>query len=209
MPEPVILDHPLIHHHLAHLRDRATRPAAFREHLRMLAALLAVEATRDLPTTPCRVTTPIQETPARRVTADIALVPILRAGLALVDPLLALLPEARVLHLGYYRDETTHAPVAYYERLPTRPAEFALVLDPMLATGGSAAAALRAVADWGAGTVKLLSILAAPEGLARITREFPAVAVTACALDERLNDQAFIVPGLGDAGDRMFHTEGG
>ena len=208
MPDPVILDHPLVHHHLTRLRDRTTRPPEFRQRLRVLATLLAAEATRDLATASAPVATPLTDMEGRRLADDIALVPILRAGLGLVEPVLDFLPEARVLHLGYYRDEATHQPVPYYEKLPARPAGVALVLDPMLATGGSAAAALHALAGWGAGRVKLLSILAAPEGLDRIGREFPEVAVYACARDERLNDRAFIVPGLGDAGDRMFHTEG-
>ncbi len=201
------LNHALVRHHLAALRDREATPEAFRAALRRLSVLLACEATRDLPLKAGAVRTPLARAPAARVAGRIGLVPILRAGLGMVEPLLDLIPEAEVWHLGFYRDERTLRPVAYYHKLPRRrPVNVALVLDPMLATGGSAAAALQAVARWGVPRIKLLSIIAAPEGLRRIRTAFPAVDVTVCAVDERLNDRGYIVPGLGDAGDRCFNA---
>ena len=137
----------------------------------------------------------------------IGLIPILRAGLGMVDPILALIPIAEVWHLGLYRDETTARPVKYYSKLPPgRPVDVALIVDPMLATGGSAISAMETLTEWGVKTIKLLSLIAAPEGLEEVSEAFPSSQVFVCAIDEKLNDQKFIIPGLGDAGDRMFNT---
>jgi uracil phosphoribosyltransferase len=202
-----VVRHPLVEHHLATLRDRATPPELFRRALRSLAGLLAYEATRDLPLRAGRVRTPLAAAPARRVAARVGLVPILRAGLGMVEPVLDLLPEAEVWHLGFYRDERTLRPVEYYQKLPPRrPVDVALVLDPMLATGGSAVAALETLQRWGAREVRLLALIAAPEGLRRVARRFPGVAVHVCAVDRGLDGRGFILPGLGDAGDRQFRT---
>lgn len=203
----VVLDHPLVRHHLARLRDEATPFPEFRGAMRALSMLLAYEALRDLPVRRVTVKTPLEPATAARVRGRIGLVPILRAGLGMVDPVLGLLPEAEVWHLGFYRDETTLQPVAYYNKFPARrPVDVALVLDPMLATGGSAIAALRAVRDWGVKRIKLLGVIAAPEGLRAVRKAFPDVEVLVCALDRKLNRHGYILPGLGDAGDRQFGT---
>jgi uracil phosphoribosyltransferase len=203
----VVLDHPLVRHHLARLRDEATPFPEFRGAMRALSILLAYEALRDLPSRRVTVRTPLEPAAAARVRGRIGLVPILRAGLGMVDPILGLLPEAEVWHLGFYRDETTLQPVAYYNKFPAkRPVDVALVLDPMLATGGSAIAALQAVRNWGVKRVKLLGVIAAPEGLRAVRKAFPDVDVLVCAVDRRLNAHGYILPGLGDAGDRQFGT---
>ncbi|MBM4155824.1 MAG: uracil phosphoribosyltransferase [Lentisphaerae bacterium] len=205
--KPVVLDHPLVRHHLARLRDESTPCAEFRGAMRALSMLLAYEALRDLPARRVTVRTPLEPAAAARVRGRIGLVPILRAGLGMVDPILGLLPEAEVWHLGFYRDETTLQPVAYYNKFPARrPVDVALVLDPMLATGGSAIAALQAVHDWGVKRIKLLGVIAAPEGLRAVHKAFPNVEVLVCALDRKLNRHGYILPGLGDAGDRQFGT---
>lgn len=199
--------HPLVDHHLARLRDRATPPSEFRQLLNRLAVLLAYEATQDLATKPVKVTTPLTVTTCNVLASQVGLVPILRAGLGMVDPILELIPAAEVWHLGVYRDEATALPVEYYRKLPpSRPVDVALVLDPMLATGGSATAALAALKAWGVPRVKLLSIIAAQPGIERVTAEYPDVAIHVCTVDPMLNDRKFIVPGLGDAGDRCFNT---
>ena len=210
MSQPVVLTHPLVDHHLLTLRDRQTQPAAFRAALHRLSSMLVVEATADLQTRSRRVTTPMAEAEGRRIAQTVGLAPILRAGLGMVDPALDLLPGAQVWHLGFYRDERTLEPVAYYSKLPAGAAvDVALVLDPMLATGGSAAAAIAAVRQWGASRIKLLSILAAPEGVARLQAEAADVPIYTCAVDSHLDDRGYIVPGLGDAGDRVFNAETG
>jgi uracil phosphoribosyltransferase len=199
--------HPLVAHHLTRLRDERTAPAEFRALVRRLTALLAYEAAKDLPTRPQAVRTPLTETTGTALAGRIGLVPILRAGIGMVEPVLDLIPEAEVWHLGIYRDEDTRRPVEYYKKLPAdRPVDVALMLDPMLATGGSAVAALEAIAGWGVPTVKLLALIAAPEGVRRVAERFPEVSGFVCAVDERLDDRCFIVPGLGDAGDRMFNA---
>jgi uracil phosphoribosyltransferase len=201
------VDHPLVTHHLARLRDASTPPTEFRALVQRLAVLLAYEATKDLRLTEVEVQTPLTKTTGRVLQQRIAVVPILRAGLGMVNPVLDLIPDAEVWHLGLYRDEVTAQPVEYYSKLPSAgPVEVALVLDPMLATGGSAASALAALRRWGVPTLKLLSLIAAPEGIAALEAQFPDAQVFVCAIDERLNDQKFIVPGLGDAGDRSFNT---
>jgi uracil phosphoribosyltransferase len=201
------VDHPLVTHHLARLRDASTPPTEFRALVQRLAVLLAYEATKDLRLTEVEVQTPLTKTTGRVLQQRIGIVPILRAGLGMVNPVLDLIPDAEVWHLGLYRDEVTAQPVEYYSKLPSAgPVEVALVLDPMLATGGSAASALAALRRWGVPTLKLLSLIAAPEGIAALEAQFPDAQVFVCAIDERLNDQKFIVPGLGDAGDRSFNT---
>lgn len=203
-----VLDHPLAVHHLTQLRSVNTGPSAFRLHVRQLVKLLAYEATRDLETRDIEVQTPLCATRGAEVTTTIGLVPILRAGLGMVDPLLTLLPAAQVWHLGLYRDEKTAEPVEYYRKLPVgNPVEQAFVLDPMLATGGSATLALGALRQWGVPRLKLLSIIASQPGVERVQQEFPQAAIHVCAVDPGLNDRSFIVPGLGDAGDRTFNTE--
>ncbi len=200
-----VLEHPVVHHFLAQLRNRQTDAVGFRSAVRQLSVLLAAEATRDLKSSPCDVETPLAVASCRRLAERIALAPILRAGLGMVDALLELLPEAQVRHLGFYRDERTLHPVEYYKNLPpNQPADVALVLDPMLATGGSAIAALEALAQWGVPRIKLLALIAAPEGIANVTKMFPQTQLYVCHIDAGLNQVGYIVPGLGDAGDRIF-----
>ena len=201
------IDHPLVQHHLAVLRDKSTSSAEFRRLVRRLSTLLAYEATKDLELKPQTVETPLATTTCRRLGERIGLVPILRAGLGMVDPVLDLIPEAEVWHLGFYRDEKTLQPVEYYKKLPHGGAvEVAMILDPMLATGGSAVAAIKAVLKWGVRNVKLLSMIAAPEGVKVVQNTYPDTQIYMCVIDEKLNDRGFIVPGLGDAGDRVFGT---
>lgn len=199
--------HPLIECHLTRLRDVTTRPPEFRQLVRRLASLLAYEATKDLQSEKIDVETPLTMTSGRRLRQRIGLVPILRAGLGMVDPVLDLIPSAEVWHLGLYRDERTAKPVEYYSKLPDqRPVDVALILDPMLATGGSVLAALAALSDWGVPQAKLLSLLASEEGVQRVESQFPKAQIYVCQIDPELNDKKFIVPGLGDAGDRIFNT---
>ncbi len=199
--------HPLIQHHLAKLRDKETPPDEFRRLVQRLAVLLAYEATRDLDTRTSEIETPLTRTSARRLSQRIGLVPILRAGLGMVEPMLDLLPEAEVWHLGLYRDEATARPVEYYSKLPAHnPVDVALVLDPMLATGGSAIAALQALRRWGVPKLKVLSLIAAPEGISNVSDACPEAQLFVCSIDRELNSRKFIVPGLGDAGDRSFNT---
>ncbi len=201
------LRHPLVAHHLTLLRDAETPACEFRQLVQRLAVLLAYEATQDLVATPVDVQTPLAIARGGEIQQRIALVPILRAGLGMVDPILNLFPPAEVWHLGIYRDEKTQRPVEYYSRLPhDRPVDVALILDPMLATGGSAVAALSLLSHWGVPRVKILSIIASRDGVAEVESQFPLAQIYVCAIDAELNDQKFIVPGLGDAGDRIFNT---
>jgi uracil phosphoribosyltransferase len=205
-----LASHPLVKHHLARLRDKGTPPAEFRQLVNRLATLLAYEATSDLPLASQTVRTPLAEMTGERLNARIGLVPILRAGLGMVDPVLNLLPEAEVWHLGMYRDEATAQPVEYYSKLSTSgPVEVALVLDPMLATGGSVIAALSALEAWGVKRLKVLAIIAARPGIEAVMKAFPRVQIYVCGEDPELNAHKFIVPGLGDAGDRAFNTASG
>jgi uracil phosphoribosyltransferase len=198
--------HPLAQHRLARLRDRGTRPAEFRALVRELGVLLAIEATADLRTRPCTVHTPLAPSGGLQLDEGVALIPILRAGLGMVEGVASLLPDAEIWHLGLRRDEHTLEPVKYYE-LPRRPPQrLCLVLDPMLATGGSAAAAIAALRERGVRRIKFLGILGAPEGLASLQAAAPELDIHLVALDERLDEHGFIVPGLGDAGDRQFGT---
>lgn len=199
------LVHPLVRHWLAELREKDTPPPRFRALLRGLSAALFFEASRDLPQAACRIETPLAEMEGARLAAAPVLVPILRAGLGMVDPILDLVPEATVCHLGMYRDHETLQPVFYYtpeiRAVEGRPT---FILDPMVGTGGSADAALSLVRDWGAGTVKLLGILGSRPGVQRVLERHPGVEVYLCAVDACLNEVGYIVPGLGDAGDRQF-----
>lgn len=202
-----LVKHPLVEHHVTRMRRESTRPSEFRGIVRRLAALMAYEATQDLPTQPYQVQTPICEADGVQIKGRIGIVPILRAGLGMVDPVLDLLPMAEVWHLGLYRDEATAQPVSYYDKLPAkRPVDVALILDPMLATGGSVTAALMTLRDWGVPQVKVLSLIAAQEGIDAVANQFPEVQIYVCQIDPELNAHKFIVPGLGDAGDRIFNT---
>ncbi len=199
--------HPLVHGKLASLRDTRTGPAEFRRLVRSLAILLAQEATADLATKVIRVTTPLGPAPGRVLVDPLAVVPILRAGLGMAEGILDLIPEAEVWHLGLYRDEQTLSPVAYYNKLPPLPRfTVALLVDPMLATGGSAVQACTLLRAAGVTRIKLISLIAAPDGIARMADAMPDVPIHVGAVDERLNDVGFICPGLGDAGDRQFGT---
>ncbi len=201
------VSHPLIRHHVTQLRDKNTSPAEFRVLVNRLATLLAYEATKDLQVEPLRVQTPMAEAAGFSLNQRVGLVPILRAGLGLVDPVLNLIPSAEVWHLGLYRDEATATPVEYYRKIPdSRPVDVALILDPMLATGGSAESALKILREWGVTKVKLLSIIAARDGINHVLHQYPDTQILVCAIDAELNEQKFIVPGLGDAGDRIFNT---
>ncbi len=203
----VEVDHPLIQHHLVRLRDESTPPAEFRSLIRRLATLLAYEATKDLQLETATVRTPLTMANGLRLKQKIGLIPILRAGLGMVDPVVDLIPDAEVWHLGLYRDESTAKPVKYYSKLPRGGAvDVALVVDPMLATGGSAVAALSALQQWGVPQLKLLSVIAARDGIDEVQNHFPATQIYVCAIDAELNAKKFIVPGLGDAGDRIFNT---
>lgn len=201
------VDHPLIRHHLSRLRDRRTPPAEFRQLVQRLAVLLAYEATKNLELAPSEIETPLARVRGQQLAQRIGLVPILRAGLGMVDPILNLIPSAEVWHLGLYRDEETALPVEYYSKLPpTEPVDVALVVDPMLATGGSVTVALAALARWGVKRLAVLSILAAKPGIQTVHEQFPDADVFVCGVDPELNSRKFIVPGLGDAGDRIFNT---
>ncbi|MDF3130100.1 uracil phosphoribosyltransferase [Kiritimatiellaeota bacterium B1221] len=202
-----LLKHSLAENAIRVLRDKDSSPEQFRGAILRLTTLLVLDATRELPLKQVEVQTPIQATTCGKLDCRVGIVPILRAGLSMVDPLLTMLPEGEVWHLGYYRDEETLKPVTYYDKLPPNaPVDVAYVLDPMLATGGSACAALDNLKKWGVPEVHFLGILAAPEGIEKVASTFPDVPMHICAMDEKLNDQGYIVPGLGDAGDRAFNA---
>jgi uracil phosphoribosyltransferase len=199
--------HPLVKHKLAVLRSVDTDHRAFREIVREIALLLCYEATADLGTIPAMVETPMGTATGVKVTEMIGLVPILRAGLGMVDGVELLLPNVQVWHIGLYRDEKTLRPIEYYNKLPNEPTvQVCLVLDPMLATGGSAVATVDLLKAWGVNRIKFVGLLGAPEGVGALRQHHPDVDIHLAHLDERLNDVGFIVPGLGDAGDRMFGT---
>ena len=206
-PNARVSRHPLVRHKVRLLADEATDAKLFRELVRELTALLLYEATADLPVRAVRFRTPLEEADGEEIAARIGLVPILRAGLGMVEAALDVLPRPEVWHLGMYRDEATHRPVSYYNRLPaTCPDDVIILLDPMLATGGSAADATALLKAWGAPRVVFVGLIAAPEGVGRMLAEHPDVAVHVALLDRQLDEQKFIRPGLGDAGDRMFGT---
>jgi uracil phosphoribosyltransferase len=199
--------HPLVHHKLAALRDAQTAPAAFRALVRGLAILLAAEATTDLSSRPVEIRTPLGMAPGRVLAETLAIVPILRAGLGMAEGILDLIPEAEVWHVGLFRDELTLRPTEYYNKLPRRcRASLALVVDPMLATGGSAVRTCEIVRASGVSRLKVLALIAAPEGIARLAEAMPDVPIHVGAIDQGLTEVGFIDPGLGDAGDRQFGT---
>jgi uracil phosphoribosyltransferase len=200
-------EHPLVKHKLAKLRDRATKPKKFRELIREIAMLLAYEATADLSLTDIQVETPMGATSGALLQEKIGLVPILRAGLGMVDGVWEMMPSSEVWHIGLYRDEETLRPVQYYNKLPVDPTvQVCLVLDPMLATGGSATATVDILKRWGAQRIKFVGIIAAPEGIQVLHKAHPDVPIHIAVVDSHLNEIGFIVPGLGDAGDRQFGT---
>jgi uracil phosphoribosyltransferase len=199
--------HPAVLHKLAILRDERTEPKKFREVVRELSWLLGYEALADARVRPLMVRTPLEEVEANELDDRIGLVPILRAGLGMVDAMLELMPTAQVWHLGLFRDERTLRPVEYYNRLPdSATVDTCLILDPMLATGGSATAAIEVLKRWGAARIKLVNLIAAPEGVQAVTEAHPDVHIYCAALDRQLNEKGYILPGLGDAGDRQFGT---
>ena len=202
-----ISTHPLVQHKITLLRDQRTDPKKFRELLREIAVLVAYEATSDLATEEVTVTTPLGQASGYRLRERVGLVPILRAGLGMVEGIWNMMPNAEVWHIGIFRDEQTLEPVEYYTRLPVSPTvDVCMVLDPMLATGGSAVAAVNILKQWGAGRIKFVGVIAAADGVRRLTSAHPDVPLYLAAVDEQLNEMGYIVPGLGDAGDRLFGT---
>jgi uracil phosphoribosyltransferase len=201
-----VVDHPLAGHLLLALRDERTPPDVFRALTKRLTTVLVLEATRELPTKSKTVLTPLEETSGRILEGPIAAVPILRAGLGMLDAVVDLFPEVRVGYLGLERDEATFQPSEYYAKLPRLRDAFTLVLDPMLATGGSAQAALRSVKEAGAYAIRMVSVVSAPEGIKALEESHPDVDVVTTAIDRELNEHAYILPGLGDMGDRLFGT---
>jgi len=202
-----VSNHPLIQHKLALMRRTSTEPKKFREVVREITGLLLYEATLDFETLEVEIETPLARTTGRVLADKIGFVPILRAGIGMVDAALDLIPTAQVWHIGLYRDHRTLLPVEYYNKLPVVPTvDVCLVLDPMLATAGSATATVKVLKDWGAKRIKFVGLIAAPEGVERFHSEHPDVPIHIAALDSHLNDVGYIVPGLGDAGDRQFGT---
>lgn len=204
-----VVDHPLIQHKLTIMRMKETGSKDFRQMLSEITELMGYELTRDLPLDDVEIETPVTKMTGKAITGKkLAIVPILRAGLGMVDGLLDLIPVAKVGHIGMYRDPDTHEPVEYYCKLPADINErLVIVVDPMLATGGSAADAITQIKKRGATNIRLLNLVAAPEGVSKVQKEHPDVDIYCAALDDHLNDHAYIVPGLGDAGDRLFGTK--
>jgi uracil phosphoribosyltransferase len=202
-----VSEHPLVRHKVTLLSDERTDAKTFRELVRELTRLLLYEATADLPVHQITYRTPMEESSGFRIDARIGLVPIIRAGLGMVEAAVDTLPHAEVWHLGMYRDERTHRPVSYYNKLPSEcPDDVVLVLDPMLATGGSAADAISVIKQWGARSITFVGIIGAPEGIEAVTAAHPDVPIYLARRDRELNENRFIMPGLGDAGDRLFGT---
>ena len=202
-----IVDHPLVHDALMELRDVSTGPPEFRRAANRISVLLAAEALKDVPSSATSVTTPLGPAQGRRVTTDVVVVPVLRAGLGMLDAVLELLPAARVGHIGLQRDEATAIASKYYTKLPSGLARsYVLMIDPMLATGGSAVAAIDLIKAAGAATIRMICIVAAPEGVALVEKSHPDVSVYTPVVDRELNPHKFIVPGLGDFGDRLYGT---
>ena len=207
MDNVFVSDHPLVKHKLSKLRDKNTDPKKFRELIREIAGLLAYEATRDLAIFPKEVETPMGAANGFELQEKIGLVPILRAGLGMVEGVWELMPSSEVWHIGIYRDEKTLKPVEYYNKLPIAPSVgLCLILDPMLATGGSAAATINVLKHWGVSRIKFVGIIGAPEGISVVRGEHPDIPLHLAAIDDHLNEIGYIVPGLGDAGDRQFGT---
>ena len=204
-----VMDHPLIVHKLSLMRDKYTGPKEFREAVEEISSLLCYEATRDLPLKEVEIETPIAQTKVKFISGKkLAVVCLLRAGLGMVDGVLDLIPNAKIGHIGMYRDPDTMQPVEYYCKLPTDIASRdVIVVDPMLATGGSAIVAIQFLKNYGVQNIKLLSILAVPESISAIQEEHPDVDIFCAAVDEKLNEKGYIVPGMGDAGDRLFGTK--
>ena len=202
-----VSQHPAVRHKLGILRDVSTEPKKFREVVRELSWLMGYEALADARTQPLEIHTPIEVMAAEKLADRIGLIPILRAGLGMVDAMLELMPTAQVWHLGLFRDEKTLRPVEYYNKLPdSATVDLCLILDPMLATGGSATAAIEVLKRWGAIRIKLVNLIAAPEGVEAVLKAHPDVEIYTAALDRQLNEKGYIMPGLGDAGDRQFGT---
>jgi uracil phosphoribosyltransferase len=209
MPEVTVVQHPVLAERLVIMRDRATLHGAFRRALHEASAILAIEATRDLPTRDVTVDTPLEPANGDRVLGEVTVVPVLRAGLGMVEGFLQLLPEARVGHLGMQRDEEELTPVDYYERFPPGIGDaHVFLLDPMLATGGSAVNALNRLKEAGAQRLRLITLVCAPEGIEAVQSAHAEVPIWTAAIDTRLDEHGFIRPGLGDAGDRTFGTQG-
>jgi len=207
MPNLFISTHPLVKHKLGKLRDVNTEPKKFRELVREIAGLLAYEATADLQVRPQTIQTPLQEMQGVELVMKIGLVPILRAGLGMVEGVWELMPSAEVWHIGIYRDEKTLKPVQYYNKLPIEPrVQVCLILDPMLATGGSAVATVDILKQWGVTRIKFVGLIGAPEGIQNMVDHHPDVPIHLAEVDDHLNERGYIVPGLGDAGDRQFGT---
>lgn len=207
-PNVIVFDHPLIQHKLTYLRDRTTSHRPFRALLYQIAGLMVFEATRNVPTRPVEIETPMEMTVGRRLSAKITVVPVLRAGLGMAEGILEMMPEARVGHLGIFRDEETLSPHAYLKRLPRDlDAGPVLLVDPMLATAGSSLAAIQMLRDSGAVDLRFLCLVAAPEGIRRVTSAHPEITIYTAAIDRKLNEKGYILPGLGDAGDRLYGTE--
>ena len=204
-----VLDHPLLQHKLSILRDKNTGVKEFREVVGEISALMCYEATRNLPTEEVDVETPLAIAKCRVLAGKkMAIVPILRAGLGMVDTMIALVPSAKIGHIGLYRDPETHEPVKYYCKMPPDIAERQVfVVDPMLATGGSASDAITFLKEYGCKSITMMNIIAAPEGVAKVQQDHPDVEIFVAAVDDCLNDHAYIIPGLGDAGDRIFGTK--
>ena len=209
MSQVHLIDHPMIQHKLSIMREKETGSKDFREILKEISLLMGYELTRDLPLTDYEIQTPIRKMTAKKVSGrKLAIVPILRAGLGMVDGLLTLVPVAKVGHIGLYRDEQTHLPVVYYCKIPEDINQrLVIVTDPMLATGGSACDALAMLKEIGCSNIRLMCLVAAPEGIAKVQKEHPDVDIFVASVDEELNGDAYIVPGLGDAGDRIFGTK--
>lgn len=201
------INHPLCSDLLGKLRDIETEASSFRLIVKNLTYFLAVEATRDLNTTAKKIRTPVAEAEARSLSVRVGLFPILRAGLYMADPILDLIPSASTYHLGMYRNEETAEPVEYYNKLEeAEPVEFAFIMDPMLATGGSASLAIKTLRRWGVPKIKMLSLIASQEGIGDLATRYPDIDFHCCVIDPILNQQKYILPGLGDAGDRIFNT---
>ena len=204
----ILLKHPLITHKLTQLRRKETGTKDFRENLEEIAGLMAYEISRDLPVKEVIIETPVSTCTTMEMASDVVLIPVLRAGLGMVDGITNLIPNAKVGHIGMYRDHETLKPITYFSKFPANLSEaVVMVLDPMLATGGSASAAIQVIKDNGAKTIKLVCIVGAPQGVERIEKDHPDVQIYLAGLDEKLNENGYIIPGLGDAGDRLFGTK--